>query len=315
MAKQLLSIVLPSHNEEKNLPLVYEEILKNIDFKRFVYEVIFVNDGSIDDTWSVIQRLVAKDANVSGINFSRNYGHAAALEAGLTRARGDVVIMMDADLQHPPTVIPQLIKSYDEGNDIVNTVRLTTQDTGLMKSLTSKMFYWFINNISELNLREGEADFRLLSRSALDVLNALPESPKFYRGLVNWIGFTVARVDYIAVRRVHGHSSYTVKKMVELARLGVTSFSMKPLKIIFSIGVSLTLVAFVLLVVMLILKFFIDPELISYNAIITDCLLLATGILTIFQGTIALYLIDIFSTIKGRPTYIIKNEAKSNDKK
>lgn len=308
MAKELLTVVLPSYNEEKNIPLVYAELKKAIDTKRFGYEIIFVNDGSKDGTWKVIEGLAARDNNVVGVNFSRNCGHAAALEAGLVRAKGDVIVMMDADLQHPPSIIPKLIASYDKGHDIVNTVRLATEGAGFMKKLTSKGFYWFINGVSELKLREGEADFRLLSRGALEALNALPETPKFYRGLVNWIGFNVDRVEYKAASRIHGKSSYTLKKMLELARMGVTSFSMKPLKVIFTIGVALTAVSFVLLIAMLIIKFFIDKELISYNAILTDGLLLVTGVLTIFQGVIALYLVDIFNTTKGRPTYIVKDE-------
>ena len=315
MAKEILSVVLPSYNEEKNLPLVYAELKKVIDTKRFDYEIIFINDGSKDNTWGVIERLAAKDGHVRGVNFSRNCGHAVALEAGLVRAEGDIVVMMDADLQHPPTLIPRLIASFDKGYDIVNTVRLATEGTGFMKRLTSKGFYWFINGVSELKLREGEADYRLLSRKALDALNALPETPKFYRGLVNWIGFDVDRVEYKAASRIHGKSSYTLKKMLELARMGVTSFSMKPLKIIFTIGVMLTVVAFLLLIAMLIIKFFINTELISYNAILTDGLLLVTGVLTIFQGVIALYLVDIFNTTKGRPTYIVKSEANPRDQR
>ena len=313
MAKEMLSVVLPSYNEEKNLPLVYAELKKHIDTKRFNYEIIFVNDGSKDGTWGVIEQLANKDKYERGVNFSRNCGHAAALEAGLVRAKGDIVIMMDADLQHPPAMIPDLIASYDKGHDIVNTVRLATEGTSFMKKLTSKGFYWFINGVSELKLREGEADFRLVSRRALDALNSLPETPKFYRGLVNWIGFNVDRIEYKAASRIHGKSSYTLKKMLELARMGVTSFSMKPLKIIFTIGVTLTIVAFVLLIAMLVIKIFINTELISYNAILTDGLLLVTGVLTIFQGVIALYLVDIFNTTKGRPTYIVKSEANSSD--
>ena len=313
MAKEMLSVVLPSYNEEKNLPLVYAELKKHIDTKRFNYEIIFVNDGSKDGTWGVIEQLANKDKYVRGVNFSRNCGHAAALEAGLVRAKGDIVIMMDADLQHPPAMIPDLIASYDKGHDIVNTVRLATEGASFMKKLTSKGFYWFINGVSELKLREGEADFRLVSRRALDALNSLPETPKFYRGLVNWIGFNVDRIEYKAASRIHGKSSYTLKKMLELARMGVTSFSMKPLKIIFTIGVTLTIVAFVLLIAMLVIKIFINTELISYNAILTDGLLLVTGVLTIFQGVIALYLVDIFNTTKGRPTYIVKSEANSSD--
>lgn len=313
MSKELLSVVLPSYNEERNIPLVYAELLDNIDAKRFTYEIIFVNDGSTDNTWAGICGLASKDPHVRGINFSRNFGHAAALEAGLIRAKGDIVIMMDSDLQHPPALIPEIIKKYDEGYDIVNTVRRDAKDTGFFKKITSRGFYKFISSISDLKLNEGEADYRLLSRKALDALNALPESPKFYRGLVNWIGFNIGRVGYEVRSRRHGKSSYTLKKMLELARLGVTSFSMKPLKLIFFVGVCMTVISIVLFFVMLFIKLFINPELVSYNAILTDVLLFVAGLLTIFQGVIAIYLVDIFNTTKGRPTYLIGGQTNEAD--
>lgn len=308
MAKEFLSVVLPSFNEEKNIPLVYTELKKYIDTDRFDFEIIFINDGSRDATWRVIEELSGSDTHVKGIDFSRNFGHAVALEAGLTNARGDVIIMMDADLQHPPRMIPDLIKKYDEGYDIVNTVRLATDNTSFFKKVTSRGFYWFINSMSDLKLRDGEADYRLLSRRALDTLNSLRETPKFYRGLVNWIGYDVARIEYRAGSRVHGRSSYTLKKMLELARMGVTSFSLKPLKLIFTAGALLTSFALALLVVMLIIKFFVNSSLISYSAILIDILLFVAGILTVFQGVVALYLVDIFNASKGRPTFIIRNK-------
>ncbi|MEO5690813.1 MAG: glycosyltransferase family 2 protein [Candidatus Saccharimonadales bacterium] len=315
MPKKLLSIVLPSYNEERNVPLVYTEILKSIDTAKFQYEIIFINDGSSDDTWEVIKQLSIKDAHVRGINFSRNFGHAVALEAGLVNAKGDVIVMMDADLQHPPELIQQLIKKYDEGYDIVNTVRLSTEGAGILKKLTSKGFYKFINSISDLKLHDGEADYRLMSRKALNTLNSLRETPKFYRGLVNWIGYDVARVEYEAGNRMHGKSSYTLKKMLELARMGVTSFSLKPLKLIFTAGMLLATLSTLLLIAMLVIKFLINTELVSYNAILTVTLLLVTGILAIFQGVVALYLVDIFNATKGRPTYIIREDTGDIDEK
>lgn len=317
MKKRILSVVLPSYNEEKNIPLIYKELKKYIDSSKFEYEFIFVNDGSSDGTWKAISALAKKDTHVTGVNFSRNFGHAMALEAGLLEAKGDLIIMLDSDLQHPPSLIPELIKKHEEGFDIVNTIRLSTEDAGMFKNLTSKIFYGFMNSISDLELREGEADYRLMSRRALDTLNSLQESPKFYRGLVNWIGYDVARIEYEAASRIHGSSSYTLKKMLELARLGVTSFSLKPLKLIFTAGIITSVVSFALLIVLLAVKFFIDSSLVSYNAILTDILLFATGIIIVFQGVVALYLVDIFNATKARPTFIVReklNELKKEKK-
>jgi len=301
--------VLPSYNEEANIPLVYEELIKYIDTKSFDYELIFVNDGSRDDTWSVIESLSIKDLKVRGINFSRNFGHHAALEAGLLATQGDVIIMMDADLQHPPKLIPELVKEWQGGSDIVNTMRLSTENVSFIKKFTSKMFYKVLNALSDLELKDGESDFRLLSRRALDSLNALPESPKFYRGLINWIGYNVSHVEFSAQARIHGSSSYTFKKMIELARLGLTSFSMKPLKLIFGVGITVVTSSLLAIVVMLIVKFGLRSEYFSNNAILVMFLIFITGILTTFQGVVAVYLVDIFNAAKNRPTFIVKDNA------
>ena len=307
MTKKILSIVVPSYNEEENIPLMYEEIIKNINQKKFDYEIIYVNDGSVDQTWSAINKLSKKDKNVKGINFSRNFGHHAALEAGLLESKGDIIIMMDADLQHPPTLIPKLIEKYNEGYDVVNTVRLSTEGVGKLKKASSKLFYSVLNGLSSLDMQEGEADYRLLSRRALDVINNLPETPKFYRGLSNWIGFDVAKIEYEAANRIHGQSSYSLKKMMELARIGLTSFSMRPLKLIIGLGASLMVLSALFLVAMIIVKLFIAPEYFSNNAILVMFLVFITGMLATLQGVMAMYMVDIHSATKGRPTYIIKN--------
>jgi len=315
MPKQLISVVLPSYNEEKNIVLIYEELLQYIDAKSFDYEFIFVNDGSIDKTWQEITKLTKKDKNVKGINFSRNFGHHAALEAGLIDASGDAVIMMDTDLQHPPSVIPSLIEKWTEGFDVVNTVRLSTENIGFIKKFTSLMFYRLLNSLSDLDLRDGEADYRLISRKALDKLNSLPETPKFYRGLINWIGYDACRVEFRAQSRRHGKSSYTIKKMLELARLGLTSFSMKPLKLIIAVGLVLVAGSFSALLAMLIVKFGFSPGYFSNNAILVMFLVLITGILTTFQGIVAVYLVDIFNAAKGRPSYIVRESTCDNKDK
>lgn len=315
MPKQLLSVVLPSFNEEQNIQPMYKELLKYIDADTFNYELIFINDGSTDKTWLEIKKLAEKSSRVRGINFSRNFGHHAALEAGLKQAKGDIVIMMDSDLQHPPEMIPELIKRWRNGYEIVNTVRLSTEGTGLLKNVTSGMFYKLLNNLSSLQLRDGESDFRLISRKALDSLNALPESPKFYRGLINWIGYDVDRVEYEAHARIHGKSSYTFKKMLELARLGLTSFSMKPLKVIITIGLLLVSFSLLALIAMLIIKFGFNSAYFSNNAILVMFLIFVTGLLTTFQGIVAVYLVDIFDAAKGRPTYLIRDEVSSAEKK
>lgn len=313
MSKQLLSVVLPSYNEEQNIKLIYRELIKYIDTSHFNYELIFVDDGSKDNTWAEIIKLTKLDGRVKGINLSRNFGHHAALQAGLERAKGDAVLMMDTDLQHPPSLIPTLIQKWQEGYEIVNTVRLSTENVSLFKKLTAKLFYRIMSSISDLQLNDGEADYRLLDRKALTALNELPESPKFYRGLVNWIGFKVIRIEYKAEARRFGKSSYTLKKMVELARLGLTSFSMKPLKFIIAFGILLSSLSFVVICAMLGVKFWVNPGYFSNTAILIMFLIFVTGLLSTFQGIIAVYLVDIFDAAKGRPTYIVKDMIEKNE--
>lgn len=312
MPKKLISVVLPSYNEEKNVSIICEKIPAHIDSKKYDYEIIFVNDGSKDDTWQAIQKLARKDKRVRGISFSRNFGHPLALQAGLESAKGDAVVMMDADMQHPPELIETLIQKWEQGYEVVNTIRKTTEKISPAKRFMASSFYRVINSISDLKLNDGEADFRLIDRKALDVINALPESPKFYRGLVNWIGFNVTQVEYDARARMHGKSSYTLKKMLELARLGLTSFSMKPLKLIITVGLSMTAASFIGLIAMLFIKFLIDPLYISYGSILVMVLILITGILATFQGIMAIYQVDIFNVSKGRPTFIIGKTTDEN---
>lgn len=314
MAKKLISVIIPSYNEEKNIPLAYEEVIRYIDDSRYDYEIIFVNDGSRDGTWDVISDLTTKNGHVKGINFSRNFGHAAALQAGMEQAKGDAVIMLDADMQHPPSYIPKLVAEWEAGYDIVNTIRLSTEKISFFKRFTAKAFYALINAVSELKINDGEADFRLIDRKVLDVINSMPESPKFYRGLVNWVGFRVQRISYRAVARRNGASSFTINKMFEFARLGLTSFSMKPLKLIISVGLTLSLLSVLGLLVMLGVKFLINPLLISYGSLLIVVLIFMTGVLTTFQGVIAIYLVDIFNASKGRPTFIIKEQVGYGEK-
>lgn len=312
--KKLISIVIPSYNEEKNVKRVHGRILENLDLDSYTYEIIYVNDGSKDNTWSEIIALTKEDAHVRGICFSRNFGHAAALQAGLEKASGDATIMLDADLQQPPELIPELIRLWEAGNDIVNTVRLSTEGTGWFKNLTSRLFYKMLNTLSDLELHEGEADFRLLDRKVLDALNSMPESPKFYRGLVNWLGFEVVRVEYKAGARKYGKSSFTFKKMLEMARLGLTSFSMKPLKVIITIGLLMSVVSFFSLIAMMAVKLFVNFGFFSNSAVLLMFMVLVTGLLTTFQGIVAIYIVDIFHFSKGRPAFIVGKEVDGSDR-
>jgi dolichol-phosphate mannosyltransferase len=304
----LISIVIPVHNEEENIPLLYAK-LKEVFKKSTQYklEIIFVDDGSQDSSGRLIEKMVKKNNQVRGIFFSRNFGHQAAIEAGLKLAKGNAVIMMDADMQHPPEIIPEMLEKWHEGFEVVNTKRLETEKESLFKKITSKLFYRVINGISDIHIEPGSADFRLLSRRALNSLNDLPEKDKFYRGLVNWIGFRSAFIGYVACSRKHGKSSYSLGKMISFARVGVTSFSMLPMKIIITVGSVLFFGGGILLVTMSYVRWFVDRGFFSGNAILSVFMLASNGLIVVMIGIVSIYQINIFKEAKNRPTYIVRD--------
>lgn len=296
-----ISIVLPCHNEAGNLKSLHQALI-GAQLSGYDYEYILVDDGSTDDTWQVVTSL-----GVVGIRLTRNFGHHAALEAGLRAARGDAVIMMDADFQHPPGLIPKLIESWEAGNKIVNTRRLDHR-LGPAKQLSSRLFYAVFNAVSEIELVPGSADFRLIDRSVVDVLNEMPEREKFYRGLVQWVGGRHDEVAYVMEKRLNGASSYSWPRMFELARIGVTSFSMVPLQIILLFGVFLSLLSGAAFAVMLVAKYGYGSEIFSSAAIFGSFILFNNGILICLIGVVGLYLSSLHTEIRRRPTYLIAEQ-------
>ncbi|MBK5283949.1 MAG: glycosyltransferase family 2 protein, partial [Bacteroidia bacterium] len=211
------SIVIPVYNEEGNIEVLCQslvELFKQIGGK---YEIIFVDDGSADRSFEIIKEISGRDGAVRGMALSRNFGHQVALTAGLEQSLGDVVIMMDADMQHPPALISELIKKYQEGFDIVNTVRNTTKGEGFFKRVTSKVFYKLLNSLSDVPIEPASADFRLMSRRTVNAFLKLKEKDRFTRGLISWMGFKQTKIYYDAAARKSGESKYTFRKMFHFA--------------------------------------------------------------------------------------------------
>jgi dolichol-phosphate mannosyltransferase len=309
--KKTISIVVPSHNEEKNVVLMHKEIVKVWKSQMsYNYEIIYIDDGSQDKTWEEIKKISHEDSNVRGITFSRNFGHQAAIEAGLKKAKGEAVIMMDADLQHPAYLIPTLIKKWEEGYEIVNTKRINSGKERLFKRLSSWGFYKLINSMSSLTIEEGSADFRLLDRKVVNELNKITEKDKFYRGLVNWIGFRSISIEYVAGERINGKTSYSLRKMITFARVGITSFSMLPMKIIMAIGIFLFTLGSIGFGTMLFFRYFIDPAFFSGSVILSAFIIMNNGFLILVLGIISTYQIVMMKEIQNRPTYIVREEVK-----
>lgn len=308
--KKLISIVIPSYKEEENIPLIYKEIVKSwkILEEKYDYEIIFVNDGSPDNSWLVIKEICSNDKNVHGINFSKNFGHQAAIEAGLKESKGNAIIMMDCDMQHPPYLISKLISEWENGFDIVNTKRFYAKGIPLFKKITSSLFYWVINKLSSIKIDPGSSDFRLIDKKVVDELNKLTERNKFYRGLINWVGYKSTLVDFVAGERVNGNSSYSFKKMLEFARVGITSFSLLPMKIVSALGVILFLIGLSMTSLMLIVKYFFDPNFFSGTAILASFIILNNGILLTVLGIISLYQINMLQELQNRPGYMVQEK-------
>jgi len=234
--KKNIAFVIPVCNEEENIPILIAALRKCMDQSGYVYTITFVDDGSTDHTVDVLKTQSQQYKNVFYINLSRNFGHQNALKAGLDIVEGDCLIMMDGDMQHPPDLVPEMIKRWEEGYDVVYTIRKDHKEMPLMKRKTSNMFYNLINNLSDIELEPGTADFRLMDKKVVEVFRVFKEADLFMRGLVKWMGFKQLGLEYDPAQRTLGKSKYTLKKMIRFALQGITSFSIRPLYIATYLG-------------------------------------------------------------------------------
>lgn len=306
--QNLISIVVPAYEEAENLPLLHEKIdAAMAAFPELRWELLLVDDGSRDETWDVIHLLRDHDPRVKGVRFSRNFGHQAAVTAGYHYATGDAVIVMDADLQHPPELLPAMIEKWREGFDVVSMVRQPAPHEPAMKSLTSRAFYRIINLFSEVPIRPGVADFRLLDRKVVRKLNSLKERGRFVRGLIPWVGFRETTISYRPAERHAGSTKYSLRKMLLLALDAVSSFSSTPLRISFMLGLAVNAVCLVLMGYALYNKIHEDKDLTEWASTFLTMLALS-GTQLLMTGINAIYLARVFDEVKHRPLYIAEEE-------
>jgi dolichol-phosphate mannosyltransferase len=315
----LISVVVPCFNESAVIDLFYRElkrVLQTLD--NLEHEIIFIDDGSIDDTLIRLNQIGREDPCVCVGSFSRNFGHQIALTAGLDAAMGEAVIIMDADLQHPPELIPQMIDKWRSGYDIVSCVRNSSKNTSFLKNAISRGFYRILNLLSETPIPSGVADFNLLSRRAYLVLQSMPERHRFLRGMTSWIGFNRAFLPYSEAKRTAGESKYTMLKMVTLAMDAIFSFSAAPLRVATRLGLLVTFLGFIYLVYIICRYLFLGDTVQGWASMISTILILG-GFNLVFVGLVGQYLSRIFEEVKGRPIYIFKQEpicfAKSHNPK
>lgn len=304
--KFMISVIVPCYNEARNIPLIVDELQKHLSI--FVYEIILVDDGSTDGSEDIYKPLSLMYNELNFIRFSRNFGHQAALQAGIVHAKGDAIITIDADLQQPPALIPLLIEKWQQGFKIVEAMPIYTNSIGPFKKYSSYLYYWILNKMSEYPVVKGANDYRLIDNQVADTIRNLPENHLYLRGLYSWTGFNKGFVNYTHLKRQYGTTHYPLHKMVKLALNGITSLSIKPLRLALVMGVIVSLVAFVIMIWALYLEFFTEKTVQGWTSTIISTVFLA-GVQLIVLGIIGEYLGKLFIENKRRPNYIVEEKS------
>ncbi|QWU16868.1 dolichol-phosphate mannosyltransferase [Paenibacillus sophorae] len=303
--KARYSVIVPMYNEEEVISHTYKRLKEVMDRSGDAYELIFVNDGSRDRSADMIREIADRDGHVKLIDFSRNFGHQVAITAGMDYARGEAVVVIDADLQDPPEVILELIAKWKQGYEVVYAKRLKRHGETLFKKITAKLFYRLLSSMTSVDIPTDTGDFRLIDRKVCNVLRELKEKNRYVRGLVSWVGFRQTMVEYVREERFAGETKYPLKKMIRFALDGITSFSHKPLKIASYLGFLLSFSSFVFLFFVLMQKWFTSRTVPGWASIV-GVNLLFNGIVLMILGVIGEYIGRIYDESKDRPLYIVR---------
>jgi dolichol-phosphate mannosyltransferase len=304
MSKPAVSVVVPAYNEEGNVRELFRGIVAALSKTHETFEVLFVDDGSSDSTAERVAAICKADPRVGLIRLSRNFGHQAALMAGLDHARGDAVIVMDADLQHPPDLIPRLIDRWRSGVQVVQSVRQDNSATGVLKRTTSRLAYWFLRRLTNIPITEAAADFFLLDRKALNALNSCREKGRFTRGLVAWVGFQRETVTYNCGERYTGTSKYTFRKMLAFFLDGVFAFSVTPLRVTGLLGLA-TAVGGLLYLVYVLAVILSGKWRLPGWASLVGVFVVMNGVQLISLWALGEYVARTAENARGRPSYLV----------
>lgn len=312
--KKLVSVVISVFNEERNLMPLYSELAQNLErCKQIDYELIFVNDGSTDESLGILCNLVAKDKKVRVVNFVRNFGHEIAMTAGLDHSNGEAVIFMDGDLQHPPHIVPQMIEKWLNGHDVVLTKITINEDKSLFRSILTKIFYRVVNLISDVKIPENTPDFRLISGGYVKTIKNMRENSRMFRGMLNWLGISnAAQIEFIAPKRVAGQSNYNFIKSMKLAIDSIIQFSVKPLRASIYFSIICALIS-LLVGIFTIYEHYVINQPSGYATIICLITFLAS-IQFVLIGILGEYIGRIHIESRDRPLYfanVIENEIKN----
>ncbi len=298
-----LTVVVPAFNEEENLRPMADRVRAALEGLVDGFEVIFVDDGSRDGTWEGIGRLAEEDPRIRGLRFARNFGHQAAVTAGVDAARGQAVVLIDADLQDPPEVIPELVEKWRAGFEVVYAQRKAREGETLFKKVTAALFYRILHRVTDVDIPVDTGDFRLMGPRAVEAFRALPERNRFIRGLVSWIGFPQTAVLYKRQPRHAGETKYPFRKMLRFALDALTSFSFLPLRTATFLGFAASVFAFLYILVVLVLKA-VGISWSGYTSLMASILFLG-GVQLIMIGVLGEYIGRIFDEVKRRPLYLV----------
>ncbi len=309
----MISVVIPIYNEEKNIPLLFERLKNALENTGQSFELIYVNDGSKDQSIAVIKGLAKDHSFVKFINFSRNFGHQIAVSAGLDLCRGTEVVIIDADGQDPPELIPELYKKLNEGFEIVYAKRKSRKGESALKLLTARWFYKILAKLTSIDIPMDTGDFRIIHRKVVDQINKMPEKQKFLRGQMAWVGFRQTFVEYDRDERMSGDTGYTFRKMFRLAMDGITSFSNFPLRVATISGFACAFIGFLLIIYTLYSRYVLKDYEPGWSSLMITIVFIG-GIQLIGIGIIGEYISRIYDNIRNRPLYIVDETNISEEK-
>ena len=303
-----VSVIVPMYYEEEVAEECYKRLKKVLEglSEKYLYEIIFINDGSKDKTLNILENIAQDNKNVKVISFSRNFGHQCAVTAGLKYITGDAIVIIDADLQDPPELIPEMLKLWEDGNEVIYGKRKSREGESKFKLLTASMFYKTLNALSDVEIPKDTGDFRLVDRKVVEVINSLPEHNKFLRGLFSWVGFKQIPFEYERKERVAGKTKYPLSKMLKLAQDGIFSFSTKPLRIVGTMGIISILISIIILIYSILSYIFNWNDLASGWTSMMVTMTFLGGMILISLWMTGEYVGRIYDETKRRPEYIIE---------
>jgi len=306
----LLSIIVPCYNEEENVPCFYSEIQ---NYTRFFaqndvnIELIFVDDGSDDSTCSEVKWLHEKDPSVHLVSFSRNFGKEAGIYAGLKRARGDYVVLMDADLQDPPALLPEMYMAIKDGYDSVATRRTTRKGEPVIRSFFARLFYKIINKISKTEIVDGARDYRMMTRQYVDSILEMTEYNRFTKGMFGWVGYKTKWLEFENVERIHGETKWNFWKLFLYSLEGITAYSTVPLAMASVLGILCCIAAFIAILILIVKNIFLHDSVAGWPSLVCIILMIG-GVQLLCIGILGQYLAKTYLEVKDRPIYLVKEE-------